>query len=531
MASLRMLLISFQRIPGSRYLCAVLSVAFILAVRYALYSFLGNRFPFPFFFAAASFAAWYGGFGPGFVTLVLGYIAAMALFVTPENNLYKNPVLGSFIVLIAGSIMVALCASLRGAQLRAEANAREVLARQKQLEEEIIERRRSERLALDQQRELSVILHSIGDAVIVADSDGCVQLMNPLAEELTGWPSAEARGQRLDEVFPVRDEADRTPAPSDAVDSCGDQSTLYASSSKILTSRRGVCCPIDQTRAPIRDDRGNITGVVVVFRDVTARHAAERTREEQERRKDEFLAMLAHELRNPLAPIAGALHVLEIAPDDATTAVRARQIMQRQVDHLVRLVDDLLDVSRITRGKIGLQRTRVELAEVIQRAVETTRPHIDAQRHRLVIDLPSEPVMLDADPIRLAQVLGNLLNNAAKYTEPGGLIELCAARDGEKVEIRVRDNGLGMSPEMLPRIFDLFVQERHSLDRAQGGLGIGLTLVRRLVELHGGSVEACSPGVGQGSEFVVRLPLAGETICDHAGAALSRHAPLVARPA
>ncbi len=305
----------------------------------------------------------------------------------------------------------------------------------------------------------------------------------------------------------------------------------YTSSSKMLTSRSGTTRPIDQTTAPIRDAQGNITGMVVVFRDVTARRAAERTREEQERRKDEFLAMLAHELRNPLAPIASALHVLEIAPDDAATAVRARQIMQRQVDHLVRLVDDLLDVSRITRGKIGLQRTRVELSEVVQRAVETTRPHIDAQRHRLMIHLPSEPVALDADPIRLAQILGNLLNNAAKYTEPGGTIEVCAARDGDEVEIRVRDNGLGMSPEMLARVFDLFVQERHSLDRAQGGLGIGLTLVRRLVELHGGSVEARSPGVGQGSEFVVRLPLAGETICDQADVELGRSGPLSTRPA
>ena len=282
-----------------------------------------------------------------------------------------------------------------------------------------------------------------------------------------------------------------------------------------MTSRNGHPRPIDQTVAPIRDEQGNVAGVVVVFRDVTARRAAEVAREEGERRKDEFLAMLAHELRNPLAPITSALHVLGVVENDPATVLQARQIMQRQVDHLVRLVDDLLDVSRITRGKIGLRRQMIELADVVQRAVETARPLVDAQRHRLVVNLPAEPVVLDADPIRLAQVLGNLLNNAAKYTKPGGWIELRAVHDGDEVELRVRDNGLGMSPEMLARVFDLFVQERHSLDRAQGGLGIGLTLVRRLVELHGGHVEAHSPGLGQGSEFVVRLPLAGTRIHEH----------------
>jgi PAS domain S-box-containing protein len=514
----------FRQLPGSGYLCAVLSVAFILAIRWALFSFLDVRFPFPFFFAAASFAAWHGGYGPGFVALGLGYIAGMALFVTPETALYKNPVLGSFIVLAAGSIMVSLCASLRRAQLQAEAGAREVLVRQKQLEEEIVERRRSERLALEQQQELSVILHSIGDAVIVADSRGQVQLMNPLAEELTGWSMSAAQGQRLADVFPIRDEAGHSAANREP-------DKPQTSSTKLLTSRNGESRPIDQTVAPIRDDRGNITGEVVVFRDVTARRAAELVREEGERRKDEFLAMLAHELRNPLAPIASALHVLSIVENDPAAALKARQIMQRQVNHLVRLVDDLLDVSRITRGKIGLQRERVDLAEIIQRAVETVQPLVNAQQHRLAVNVPAEPIVLHADPIRMAQVLGNLLNNAAKYTKPGGWIELCAVRDGDDVELRVRDNGLGMSPEMLARVFDLFVQERHSLDRAQGGLGIGLTLVRRLVELHGGRVEARSAGLGQGSEFVVRLPLTSSIIPEHAGVLNNAGTPLAAPPA
>ncbi|HEX4148453.1 MAG TPA: ATP-binding protein, partial [Pirellulales bacterium] len=444
---------------------------------------------------------------------------------------YRNPVLGSLVVLMAGSIMVSLCASLRKAQLRAEAGAREVLVRQKQLEEEIIERRRSERLALEQQQELSVILHSIGDAVIVADSGGQVQLMNSLAEALTGWPMSAARGQRLGDVFPVREEAVRSVAQGDHSQPQSEPHAPHPGSLKLLASRNGLSRPIDQTVAPIRDDQEKVTGVVVVFRDVTARRAAELAREEGERRKDEFLAMLAHELRNPLAPISSALQVLSIVENDPGAALQARQIMQRQVNHLVRLVDDLLDVSRITRGKIRLQRERIELAEIIQRAVETAQPLVDAQQHRLAVNLPAEPVVLDADPIRLAQVLGNLLNNAAKYTQPGGWIEVCAVRDDDEVELRVRDSGLGMSPEMLARVFDLFVQERHSLDRAQGGLGIGLTLVRRLVELHGGRVDAHSPGLGMGSEFVVRLPLAGAMIPEHAGTPESAAAPLAAPPA
>jgi signal transduction histidine kinase/DNA-binding response OmpR family regulator len=229
--------------------------------------------------------------------------------------------------------------------------------------------------------------------------------------------------------------------------------------------------------------------------------------QENDRRKNEFLAMLAHELRNPLAPIRNAVEVLRRLGRDDADVQWANDVISRQVEQLVRLVDDLLDISRISGGKIQLRKEPVDLASVVTRAVETSRPLIDARKHELTVSFPAEPLYVDADVVRLAQVLANLLNNAAKYTEVGGKIELDASRVGDEAVVRVRDNGIGISPEMLSRIFDLFTQVDRSLDRAQGGLGIGLTLVRRLVEKHKGTVHAFSDGANQGSEFVVRLPV------------------------
>jgi signal transduction histidine kinase/CheY-like chemotaxis protein len=225
-----------------------------------------------------------------------------------------------------------------------------------------------------------------------------------------------------------------------------------------------------------------------------------------DRRKDEFLAMLAHELRNPLAAIQNAMYLIRRRGADETAVPRASEVVERQVRHLARLVDDLLDVSRITHGKIELRKQVVELATVIMEAIEASRPFIESHEHELSVALSPEPVWLEADPTRLEQVLTNLLNNAAKFTAVRGQIGLTAEREGNEVLLRVRDTGIGIPPELLPRVFDLFTQADHSLDRPQGGLGIGLTLVRRLVEMHGGSVRAESAGLGQGSQFVVRLP-------------------------
>lgn len=229
--------------------------------------------------------------------------------------------------------------------------------------------------------------------------------------------------------------------------------------------------------------------------------------QENDRRKNEFLAMLAHELRNPLAPIRNANEILRMLKSERPELGMARDVIDRQLTHLVRLVDDLLDVSRITRGKIRLQHQVLDIAQVISSAVETSRPLIDAHGHVLEIKLPPAPLYIKGDPSRLIQVFGNLLNNAAKFTPREGRIELIAQAHEGEVVVQVRDNGAGIPPEMLNQIFDLFTQLNHALDRTTGGLGVGLTLVRRLVELHNGSVQAISEGLEMGSEFVVRLPL------------------------
>jgi signal transduction histidine kinase/CheY-like chemotaxis protein len=234
---------------------------------------------------------------------------------------------------------------------------------------------------------------------------------------------------------------------------------------------------------------------------------SEETLRDTDRRKDEFLATLAHELRNPLAPIRHSLQILKMPRIDAATAEQTRNMMERQVHHLVRLVDDLLDVSRVMRGKIELRKESVELATVVARAVETAQPLLEAQGHGLEISLSPDSLLVEGDPVRLSQVVGNLLMNSAKYTEPGGRISLVAGREGGEAVLRVRDNGIGIDPGMLPHIFELFVQADHGTTRSHGGLGIGLTLVKNLVELHGGVVEAHSAGLGEGCELVVRLPL------------------------
>ena len=228
---------------------------------------------------------------------------------------------------------------------------------------------------------------------------------------------------------------------------------------------------------------------------------------EADRRKNEFLATLAHELRNPLAPLSNGLQIMQMSGSSEAAVEQARTMMDRQLMHLERLVDDLLDVSRISQGKVELRKEQVELTTVLENAVETSRPLIDAAGHELTVSLPPEPVFVDADVTRLSQVFANLLNNSAKYTEKGGHIWLSAEQRGSTVLVSVKDTGVGIPPDMLPKIFDMFTQIDRSLERSQGGLGIGLTLVKRLVEMHGGSVEARSEGHGMGSEFIVRLPV------------------------
>jgi PAS domain S-box-containing protein len=262
---------------------------------------------------------------------------------------------------------------------------------------------------------------------------------------------------------------------------------------------------------PLRDGSGALRGAIGAFVDVTPLKVAEAALREQQaalseadRRKDEFLAILAHELRNPLAPIRNAVHATQRLDPGDPRLPQMHAVIARQTEQLTRIVDDLLDVARITQGRIVLRREIIDVATILAQAVETSRPMIDARQHALDVVLPGDALFVDGDPARLAQVVSNLLNNAARYTEPGGRIQLTAERQGAEALVRVRDDGIGIAPDLLPRIFDLFTQADGA--GTHGGIGIGLTVVRRLVEMHGGQVEASSPPVGRGSEFVVRLP-------------------------
>ena len=336
---------------------------------------------------------------------------------------------------------------------------------------------------------------------IVRDVQDRILFWSKGAVVLYGWTEADALGKNCHEVL-------RTifPVPLAQI-----RDTLHAQGNwegeLIHTRKDGTTVVVASHWALHSDAKGRPIAVLEVNNDVTELKQLQETLRLSDRRKDEFLAMLAHELRNPLAPILNALHIMRLAPQNATRVEDSRLIIERQVRHMVRLIDDLLDLSRITRGKIQLRMQPVDLAQVVQTAVEGSRPAIDAAGHKLVVALPADPVYFEADPTRLSQVLSNLLNNAAKYTEPGGRIEIVARQEGEDLVISVRDSGVGIPREMLPNIFEMFAQADRSLNRSQGGLGIGLSLVRGLVRLHGGTVSARSEGPGKGSEFVIRLPL------------------------
>ena len=264
--------------------------------------------------------------------------------------------------------------------------------------------------------------------------------------------------------------------------------------------------PILAQGVPIRDDRGNITGWAGINLDISRLKHTEEALREADRRKDEFLATLAHELRNPLAPIRHAVRILDAPAADAAQRRWGREVIARQVRHMAWLLDDLLDVSRITRGQLDLKKDYVELRSIVEMAIETARPLIEAKRHSMTVNMPSGAVKLEADPLRLSQVISNLLTNAAKYTDAGGQITLTAALAGDELLLSVKDSGIGLSSSTIPGLFTMFSQVNSAIDRAEGGLGIGLALVKGLVALHGGEVSATSEGLGRGSEFLVRLP-------------------------
>jgi PAS domain S-box-containing protein len=346
-------------------------------------------------------------------------------------------------------------------------------------------------------------------AVFMLDPEGRVVDWNLGAEHVLGY-GEEILGQPFAIFFPPDDRSSGVPEQElrRALLETG-----RSSDDRWHVRKDGTYFWATGNISALRDEQGTLKGFTKVLRDSTERKRLEEelqkrneALQEADRNKDEFLAVLAHELRNPLAPVFSALSILEQdnLPDD--TRRHAREIIDRQVRQLSRLVDELLDVSRITRGKIQLKKKPVDLQAIINSAVETCRPLIDAHKHELTVVVPPEPIWLEGDPTRIEQVIVNLLNNSAKYSKDASRITLTAELAGDKTVLAVQDTGIGIAPELLPHIFDLFTQADRSLERSQGGLGIGLTLVRKLVELHDGTVEAHSEGIGKGSEFVIRLP-------------------------
>jgi PAS domain S-box-containing protein len=349
---------------------------------------------------------------------------------------------------------------------------------------------------------LGAIVESSEDAIVSKTLDGIILTWNTAARHLFEYTAEEAIGQPITIIIPRERLSEEETILSRL--RLGERIEHFQT---VRVAKSGRLIDISLSVSPVRDRTGKIVAAAKVARDITAQKSFEAALREADRRKDEFLAILAHELRNPLAPISNSLHILRLSGELSPAMEQIRGIMERQVSQLVRLVDDLLEASRIKRDKIELRKEQVELAAVLRNAIETSRPLIDAAGHQLAITMPADVVLLDADPVRIAQVVSNLLNNAAKYTPDGGQIWLTAKEEGEEALILVRDTGIGIPLAHLSKVFDMYAQADQSLERAQGGLGVGLTLAKHLVELHGGRIEAASEGVGKGSEFIVRLPL------------------------
>ncbi|HEX4072444.1 MAG TPA: ATP-binding protein [Planctomycetaceae bacterium] len=371
---------------------------------------------------------------------------------------------------------------------------------------EIAHRQQVEKDLSDRERELADFFENAIEGLRKVGPDGTVMWANQTEYALLGYTAAEYIGRRIADFHVDADVA------TDIQERLGRGETLENYPVRLRCKDGSIRQLLMNANACFRD--GQLVYGRCLSRDVTRQQEAEKALADANRRKDEFLATLAHELRNPLAPIRNAVELMRLDGPRGDGSDETLQVVDRQTRQLTRLVDDLLDVSRITRDELPLHKERVELSAVIASAIETSGPLIEAAGHTLTVSLPRVPVLLQADPFRLAQLFANLLNNSAKYTNRGGRIAIEVQTDEREVAVTVRDNGIGISGESLAFLFDMFWQANRTLNRAQGGLGIGLTLVRRLAEMHGGTVQAQSEGLGKGSQFVVRLPLAGAALGD-----------------
>ncbi len=455
--------------------------------------------------------------GPGLLSLVIAHVIDAYWFHTSSRRLVE-PNITSIVTVSVYYLVVGTFGVL--SQMRRSAQRREL---------------EQQREAASQRERLRAILKCMADGVLVTDLQGRLTLMNPAAEEMTAWSNDEAKGRVWWEILALRREDRHEDVENPIERALRDGGVVHEAMPLVLISQTGHTFPVAYSAAPVRDPQGNVTGVVLIFRDESERRRTELALRNADRRKDEFLATLAHELRNPLAPISMGLELLKMSADDPQAAEEVRTMMQRQTQHMVRLIDDLLDVSRITRGKLELRKSQVELAEIVRNALDATRPLIDGAEHQLTVRLPEKPLLLYADANRLTQVLTNLLNNAAKFTPREGRIELTVQGTGSEAVVTLSDSGIGIPADKLDCVFDMFTQVSSSSENSQAGLGIGLTLVKRLVEMHGGTITVHSRGHNLGTSFRLQLPalpapptsVGGDNLNGHAKVPAARRRILV----
>jgi PAS domain S-box-containing protein len=480
--------------PVVRYTVAIGAAAAAVFLRLALEPVWGLKLPFITLFPAIMLSAWVGGLGPGILATAITVVGATYYWIAPARSWMigdQTELLGVCVFAAIGALISALNeAWRRGTAAIAESEER-----------------------------LKVTLTSIGDAVITTDEHGDVTRLNAVAEALTGWAAADAVGRPVHDVFAIINEDSRRPAGTPVERVLRDGVTTGLANHTLLVAKDGRERPIDDSAAPIRTTDGRIAGVVMVFRDITERRRAERERavllereqaaraeiEHASKVKDEFLAVLSHELRTPLNAVIGYAHLLRsgaLPPDRVTHALDA---IQRNAQAQTRLVESLLDLSRVLAGKLELNLEELNLAAVVTAAVDVLRP--EAAGKNIVIDIAVPAIPLVGDASRLQQVFWNLLSNAVKFTARGGRIAIRSVREETQVHVLVSDNGDGIGAKVLPYIFDRFSQADGAKRRSPTGLGLGLALVREMVQAHGGTVVAESPGEGHGSTITVTLPL------------------------
>jgi len=473
-----------QRLPDTvwRYAGAVLAIFVAWLVRFSLGGALQDHAPYVTFVGAVLITTWLSGLGPGLLALALSVFVVIWNFIPPTGALrVESPQQAIGLALYV--VVVTICIGVTEA-LRALHEARAAALR----------------LSDERFRHLTEAIPSI---VWTAAPDGTITYANEKWFEFCGHPQPNP-GQSWPDFETHPDDHQR--CAEEWARSLRDGTKFEI---EVRHKRHDSAYRWFVTRAvPWKNPAGAVISWFGITTDIHEQKEMQERLHEADRRKDEFLATLAHELRNPLAPLRNSLEVMRRATERGLPTDNPRSIMERQLSHLVRLVDDLLDLSRITRGRIELRLERFDMVSAVNDAIETCRPQIERRAHRLAVTLPPEPLFVDGDRVRLAQVFTNLLSNAAKYSPPGNEIRVRVGREDGQAAVRVWDTGIGISSDLLPHVFDMFSQAVRSQELTEGGLGIGLSLVRGLVEQHGGTVEAYSDGPGQGSEFVVRVPAA-----------------------